>query len=277
MNNLTKEQDWISWKEICAYEGCPEEAKGRLGKFACLRFEKYCMEPKTHQLPIKELSQVLKETKLNHNSEICFSAMAKKVWHHFDTFVIQKNGRKSIKDWIAQKVGSLGEMESKASLLLRDVVKDFILDERGKVGTRTNDSLDRPVGDHGLNLGDLIKSDAVDPSKKAVLSELKNEIKASFDKLTRDLKITFLAKSQSISLDNTQVKELAGKGKSQLSQNWKKELDSIIEQLLQDDTLGRAGAITIQQMVLEEIYHYAKKWGENPENGCRQLLKLGDG
>ncbi len=122
MNNLTQEQDWISWKEICAFDGCPEEAKGRLGKFACLRFEKYCMEPKTHQLPIKELSQVLKETKLNHNSEICFSAMAKKVWHHFDTFVITKHGRKSIKDWIAQKVGSLGEMESEASLLLRDVV-----------------------------------------------------------------------------------------------------------------------------------------------------------
>ena len=277
MNNLTQEQDWISWKEICAFDGCPEEAKGRLGKFACLRFEKYCMEPKTHQMPIKELSQVLKETKLNHNSEICFSAMAKKVWHHFDTFVITKHGRKSIKDWIAQKVGSLGEMESEASLLLRDVVKDFILDARGKAGTRTNDSLDRPVGDDGLNLGDLIKSDAVDPSKIVVLSELKDEIKANFDKLPRDVKITFLAKSLSVSLDNAQVKELAGKGKSQLSQNWKKELDSIVEQLLQDDTFGRAGAITIQQVVLDEIYHFAKKWGENPENGCSQLLMLGDG
>ena len=72
------------------------------------------------------------------------------VWHHFDTFVIQKNGRKSMKDWIAQKVGSLGEMESQASLLLRDVVKDFILIERGNKGTRTDDSLDRPVDDDGL-------------------------------------------------------------------------------------------------------------------------------
>ena len=168
-------------------------------------------------------------------------------------------------------------MESEASLLLRDVVKDFILGERGERGTRTNDSLDRPVGDDGLNLGDLINSDDVDPSKKAVLYELKNEVKTNFDKLPRDVKITFLAKSQSISLDNTQVKELAGKGKSQLSQNWKKELDSIVEQLLQDDTFGRAGAITIQQVVLDEIYHFAKKWGENPENGCSLLLMLGDG
>ena len=125
--------------------------------------------------------------------------MAKKVWHHLDTFVIQKNGRKSMKDWIAQKVGSLGEMESQASLLLRDVVKDFILIERGKAVTRTDDSLDRPVGDDGLKLADLINSDAVDPSEKAVVSELKNYFKASFDKLTRDVKITFLAKSQSIS------------------------------------------------------------------------------
>ena len=247
------------------------------GSLPALDLRSTACSRKTHQLPIKELSQILKETKINHNSEICFSAMAKKVWHHFDTFVIQKNGRKSIKDWIAQKVGSLGEMESEASLLLRDVVKDFIIVERGNKGTRTIDSLDRPVGDDGLNLGDLIKSDSVNPSNKAVLSELKNEIKASFDKLTRDVKITFLAKSQSISLDNTQVKELAGKGKSQLSQNWKKELDSIVEQLLQDDTLLSAGAITIQQVVLDEIYLLAKKWGENPENGCRQLLMLGDG
>ena len=107
-------------------------------------------------------------------------------------------------------------------------------------------------------MADLINSDAVDPSEKAVLSELKNEIKASFDKLTRDVKITFLAKSQSISLDNTQVKELAGKGKSQLSQNWKKELDSIVEQLLQDDTLGRAGAFLLFSRWFSMIYHLQK-------------------
>ena len=85
MNNLTKESDWLQWKEKCAFKLCDEETRERLGKFGNLRFEKYIMGTKTHGLAAKELQSLLNSIKLDEHRVPNLTQFAEKVWQQLDT------------------------------------------------------------------------------------------------------------------------------------------------------------------------------------------------
>ena len=277
MNKSTSESDWLQWMKKCAFELCDEQARERLGKFGNNRFEKYLMGVKTHSLPEFELTKLLNEFRLDDQHEVNFKLFAEKVWHYMDTYVLlKKKTCKSLKKWLAQNIGSLEAMESEASNQFRDAVREFIKIERGKKGWRTNDSLHRKVPDTDLTIGDMMESNSITPSQTAILKEFKNSIGDFFKGLSKEIKIAFLAKALGISLDNPLVKELAQKGKSQLSENWKQKIDFLVNKFHSDETFCKVDEKIIFENILTEIEKISIDWGKKPENGCTELLKVSD-
>jgi hypothetical protein len=277
MNNLTKESDWLQWKEKCAFKLCDEETRERLGKFGNLRFEKYIMGTKTHGLAAKELQSLLNSIKLDEHRVPNLTQFAENVWQQLDTLVVlKKKTSKSLKDWLVQNVGSLEAMESEASYQFRDAVREFIKIERGKTGWRTNDSLQRKVSDTDLTIGDMMESNSRTPSQTAILNEFKNSIGDFFKGLSKEIKIAFLAKALGISLDNPLVKELAQKGKSQLSENWKQKIDFLVNKFHCDETFCMVEEEILFENIMTEIEKISIDWGKKPENGCTELLKVSD-
>ena len=276
-SNLTQADDWREWKEKCAYQLCSEDAQARLGKFGSLRFKKYCSEGKTHKIPKGELSDLLGRLMDDPSGGSSQEHFAKQVWQHFDTSIIlKKKDNKSIKDWMAARNLTLESFESEASNQFREVVREYVKIERGKPLWRTNDSLDRTLGDSddSLTLGEMAKSDLPSPDKNLCLKELKEEVGRYFEGLSRDRQIAFAAKALNLSHDHPKVNELAGKKKSVLSSNWNGDMDALVSMLAKEESLSNVSTPLLYEFTLNAMEEIALEWVEKSENGCTDLLKV---
>lgn len=198
----------MEWKERCALALCCRETGGALSAFAARRLGRFL-------------------DRLRSSRDRGEPAPATDAWHLFETHLLLKRSRKGIqyKDWLfARLEGSkddpLDVIQGGATLILRDVAREMW---RAEGSRRRTDSLQAPLaeGGHTVTLEDLLAGAGDNPADLAAVREY-DRLAAQhaadiLPTLTPRERITLLARALRLSFAHPAVERLAGCGKSQLS------------------------------------------------------------
>jgi hypothetical protein len=276
-SNLTELEDWREWKEKCAFSLCGDEAKKRLGKFGSLRLKLYLENPQHKSFSPQHGKLLVGQLMKDEAGNVDLESFADKSWQMLDVKIItKKKDNKSLKDWMSENKHKLGDVESIASCVFRDLAREYIRDERGKKGDRDNDSINRSVTENGLTLGEMTESDEPSPDKivarEEIVKEVRDKSQKFFLELTADRKVAFVASSLGISLEDPRVFELSQKKKSALYENQEMDLKALVEMLRKIDGLENISSLRIVEAAKGLLEDAAKDWGINPENGCSSLI-----
>ena len=207
---MTKVDHWLAWREKCAAALCPEEARAAFFSFAQSRFVRY-------------LVSYRKST--NVNLVRALLPEPSQSWHLFETYLAIRNTRegKAYKQWLFARAEGMDDflkgLESGASLLMRDVVREYL---RRECSSRRMVSLNQPMGTKAgetVTLDELLPGSS-DESHSIELRDLEDvagkESGEICGTMPRREKITLLAHSLRLSLKDPAVLAAAGRGKSVL-------------------------------------------------------------
>ena len=279
MSNITKSDDWIQWKQTCAYKRCSEEARDRLGKFGWKRMSKRLLA-----LGLQE------QFKRDHDTDPASAS-----WHWVDSHVIFKGTlhQRPYKDALFEMCPTVSEIEKYTSkATFRAAAKEF---GRYYAKGAAAVSLDRPTeNDDGNDLYNSFSApDALPPEDQLEFREFaeffEQEASTVFNELEEVTKIAILASSLGLSLDNTIVNELAGLQHTTLYDRVRNALNSVISRLSQIraskgtlnifEEVGDVGsAKELARCVARNVFtKLATDWGRNfPENKYRDLFRLSE-
>ena len=204
-------EQWETWHARCAILRCTESTRVALRGFAWARFVRYAgyaigMQDARKRVPA---------------AEDC--------WHLFESYsaVARPRTGRRYKEWLfARLEGSadppLQVIQAGASLLLRSVVREWVLAETSPTATS---SLDAPLNttDAGFTLADLLPAtgddDAIEEGEIGRAAEgLLPGFFASLDERTR---LVLLAKRLGLPLYASAVLKLTGIGRSRVSVVWR--------------------------------------------------------
>ncbi len=264
-------KDWTEWKKFCARALCPEETQQRLGRFAVSRFG---IHLKRH-LSVTNLAPADAQRQLPPPED---------AWHQFETYaaLTQTRQGKRYKDWIFARVqhsdrSPLDTIQSGATLIIRDVVRAYL---RKEYTPRTTVSLDRPIGDGTVTLGDLLpgfvqNEDSPEATEFDLLAAKHAE--ALFQTLSRRERVGLLAKYAGVSLESSDVLAAADCGKSTLNQAvrdlMRRLRDGVVREYGDEghNTIMAFTALMLQH--LEQIIYFWK----NSEKGLPDSFYGGEG
>lgn len=250
---------WCEWKQFCALDLCSEPARQALTHFGSTRFSN-C------------LRKYLSLTNLTHPD----GAMpgAGDCWHLFESFLqIKSNkGGKRYKDWLFHraKIGRGSQeslLASGASLLMRDVVRDYL---RKEFPNKRNRSLQVPTigtGTDTVTLEDLIPG-AADPADEAGLAELeeiaKGQARDCFDGLDRRFKIAMAARGKCLSLSDPVVERAAGCTKSTIYLSLRAGVEGLVRGLQREFNGEDPETVRLLMvLVLDGVKKLAVRWFES--------------
>ncbi|OGV64744.1 MAG: hypothetical protein A2498_13570 [Lentisphaerae bacterium RIFOXYC12_FULL_60_16] len=208
---------------------------------------------------------------------------ADQAWHLFETQLRLKNTRqgKCYKDWlVARSAGedAVSAMESGASLIMRDVVRDYLCAEAGDPRNR---SLDAPIetgpdGDRAVSMLDLLPA-GPDPADEVVWLELEKTAsilaERFFNQLDWRSRTALLARDRQFALSDPVVLDMVGCAKSMLSRIYHKALYALAEQvqLFQpDETASRKAELSVR--VFSHLLILLNCWGR-VEMRCAVFFK----
>ena len=200
---------WMEWKKTCALGLCEPDAQADLQAFVLARFRRYTSEYEPSSMTGGEYEP-------------------RDAWHLFETYFQLSRGRegKCYKAWLfvrgsASSSGpaALQAIESGASLLLRDVVRERLRRERPHPQTQP---LDEPYSSKSgmLTVEDLLPCsvDTAGEVEKRDLEALANQLAdGMLNDLTDRERMAMLAREQGISCAHPDMLKAAGCGKSALA------------------------------------------------------------
>lgn len=236
---------WSEWKKQCAIALCGDEARHNLELFAWQRWTRFL------------------EITLGYDAPELRELRRSDVWHQFETWccVGPTAAEKSHKDWIFKRLethsgSGLDIIQSGATLVLRDAVRDFIRHEgRTRLpGTRSPEkSLDEPVAgsEEGGNLtyGDLLPGE-LDTASMVSIREYQRLGEEEALKLSADLRererLVLAASALGIPMSHPRLEQITRKKKSVLS-------------------------AALQSVEARVTRHIDKKYGDEKE-GSRRIL-----
>ena len=275
MNNQTRESDWAEWKEKCAFELCSEDVQERFVEFCSVRLFNPKFSSQIRHLYLNALSRA----GINKDTES--SVLKSRVLSFVDAqFRIQKinevdsksKNKKLLKDWLMQASKTIQEIEGLATKRIW-AIRDALLDDewmsKQDLRRKTNYTEDFSK-ESGVN--------KLDPGQELKFKELEKELYEKgnefFHELSRDRQISFLAKYLNLSLNNTVVLEVSGKGHSVLYENFRNDRSAFAQiikkcELLENQTPARLESAGV--FILSRISH---KWAKKPENDCSRILTL---
>jgi len=254
-------EDWTAWKRLCARQLCGTDTRQRLGNFARSRFN-------------RQLERQLAVTNLGVEDAALQRPSADEAWHRFESYaaLTQTRQGKRYKEWIFARIRPSAQsplyiIQAGATLIMRSAVRTYLRDE---YAPRRATSLDAPVGDGSLTLGDLLPG-TLDPGDDLAAGErdllAANHAAAFLTTLSRRERVGLLAKFSGIGLDNADVQVAAGCRKSVLSQAVRDLLSRLRESLLreyQDD--GHDATMAFAAIVLQHLEKIIHRW-KNSEKG----------
>lgn len=257
---LTRLEHWTEWKRLCALDLCSRPARTALTAFARLRFSRYT-------------------AKYIANRTFRFDD----AWHLFEAHMtIKQTGQgKRYKDWLFGRLKYSEDppvdiIQGGATLIMRDVVRDFLSKESAAQNTI---SLDKPLDDDGspLTMLDLI---AADNSTFDRVCEL--EYQRLADVHARDLypdtgrrnTAALLAKQAGVALSHPLVEAAAGCRKSVLNDSYNRYVRKVARYLQKkypED--GAESVLALTLMTLRKITEllFAEKY---PEKEFAELFVL---
>lgn len=272
--NITNIEDWIQWKKVCSFSNCDNEVKSRLGELGKLRLRKYIKG--AHENVFQDgKNSLLDRLKKFSNLDAGESNFIINAWHLFDARIVKKGGSIGGKEWLVENASCLNILEARASLLFREVAREFVLEELGRNVDRCLDSLSRQVNEDGLTVEDLLEEPTPDPKDKALAKDLISEVKVMANKFFNDLEycdqISLITIPLNLSIADARIGKLSGIGKSRLAERKKNLLESFTEILGHVEGLEKFS--TYLQYGAENLLGAeAEEWGKKPENKCSGLF-----
>ncbi|MBM4143796.1 MAG: hypothetical protein FJ225_09440 [Lentisphaerae bacterium] len=256
---------WDEWRRMCALGRCRAETQRRLQAFAAARF---------HRM-----------------ARACLAARAgsgalplpRDVWHLFETHLVVRGSRrgKRYKEWLFARVAPDAPrrreaIEGGASLIMRDVVREYVRKELAPAGAV---SLDEPLGGAAgdLTLRDMLP-DAADPVGEAARREYETLSRAHaedlFGAMPTRTRVAVLARSLGLSLEHAEVQKAAGCRKSMLHDRFSRFLAQAARRLRErypaDD---RQSLLSLTLMTVEQVKELVLRWAES-ERVCLRLLAM---
>ncbi len=215
---------WEEWKKQCAIALCSNDARRDLESFAFHRWTRFLQTIFGYDSP------ELTELKIGD------------IWHRFETWccVSSTSSGKAYKDWMFGRlethVGTpLDIIQSGATLLLRDVVRDFVRHE-GRMrlpGRRAPEiSLNEPIAgiEGDLTYADLLPAE-LDADSQLIVREYQRlaeqEASELLPRLVSRERLVLAASALGIPMSNPRLARIAGKKKSVLSSTLQRVEDRI--------------------------------------------------
>lgn len=229
---------WGEWKEKCAIDRCSEEALRYLGNFGYYRYRALA---KYVSVPRKGRDQVVIDIPTNYLRIGGEDKFRPRCWHLLESYVWQKGtiDAKPVKDWLFDRVLNmtkgtpLGVIEAGATDLMKEVVRR---DARFSGPIPSDPSLSMEVIDGAgkpITLEDILPP-GIDPERwghiqaefelASIGKRFADEKFADMDDISR---VALLANALRISLDDPDVRRLAGRQKAALYEILKKLEDGL--------------------------------------------------
>lgn len=266
----TQAQNWLEWQSQCALALCSTGTQAVLRQFAHRRFRYY-------------VRKYLYRTNLKTPTAV--SIEEPQSWHLFESHLRLKTTRqgKAYKKWLISRAHCKQEemvipsMESGASLIIRNVVREFL---RKELSPRKSISLSRPLRDdldQPMTMADLLHGKANPANEVEMLeySELAGtHAGEAFDDMKMRERIALFCRSMGISLTNHVVCEIAGCQKSSLSNAYREAIIRIaanLQRKYKEEDVESVKTLTLMtvQIVKEKVIAWAKL-----EKACTGLFKV---
>lgn len=268
----TTVEQWAEWNRLCALERCEEETRAALRRFIHHRFRRY-VETYAHTTAAEAAGACLGD--------------ARDSWHWFETGLRLRNTRegKAYKAWLwthgtGDAAPDLARLESGATLILRDVVRECL---RREVSPAFMRSLDAPLwatqggpGETAVTLGDLLPSAAatrvVEDREAARLAE--QEAVSTWDALPRRQRVALLARETGLALSHPEVVRVAGCAKSMLCAAYKEALALIaarVRSRFPDESPSMQADLAVR--LFDTLRRRVTAWGRS-EIGCARLFTI---
>ncbi len=252
---------WQDWRRYCSLAACDIEAREALCEFAAMRWRRYA---------------IIYSGITNPRVVVALTPTADMAWHAFETMLRLRHTRrgKSYKQWLFARIarnGGAGEaldtVQSGASLLMRDVVRDHFRREMPRAGTLSLEEPSHGVSGQALSLGELLPSadDVCELAQQRDIERLGGLTAESLldGMLPRRCKIAMLARETGWSLAHPMILKVAGCRKSVLNSAYHDGLHWIAEavnnRFAKDDRSTRAAlAVATLRAVKTKLIEWAK-------------------
>jgi len=263
---------WREWKAKCALDLCGEAARAHLRAFAKLRFDR-CVR------------RYRGRTGLGRGDSVGMDGGG--AWHLLETHLVVRENRrgKRYKDWLFARANlgdgnRLAALESGASLLMRDVVREHLRREYARRGTVSLDRLVTAQGDRTLTLHDLLPG-AATPADEAARREYEALAQQHAEELVanapRRERLALLAKCVGLSLAAPAATKAAECGHSALNEAYHAFLRRLAR-TIQDRYSGeeRAALRLLSVLTLERAEISVTSWAA-AETCCSEILMYREG
>jgi hypothetical protein len=255
---------WMEWKRQCALDLCAPETRSKLRGFAYARFRGM-------------LVRLRRDTRMSAPSP-------KEAWHLLEAHlaVTSTRGGKKYKDWLFARVRNSRDrpvdvIQGGASLILRDVVRDFLCKETSPAGTM---SLEAPLpggGTNALTLADLLPG-SLDPVETAAAREYdtlaRRHAAELFGETTHRERVILLAKELGVPLWDEDVQEAAGCRKTMLHAVYHDFVVRTGQHLAREYSEdGSESVLALTLMTLNHLKKAVREWGIS-ERSVSNLFKI---
>jgi hypothetical protein len=256
---------WCEWHTQCAAARCQASTREALRLFGWARFKHYAV--------------------ICGGPAITTGALpdAAGCWHLMETRLATGRTRqdKRYKDWLFDRAGgttaTLDAVQGGASLLLRDVVRDFLRRE----GPRARHlSLDAPMGEGAgaLSLAELLPDSPDTTMEERDLGRLAHPLaQAFFDRLSSRDRLVVLARHLGVPLYHPAVESLAGVRKSRVATLWQdvfRRLAAWVDQ--EQEGEEHSARLAICLLAATEMGKLVFSWGRL-EKAAADLFLLAEG
>ncbi|MEI6807370.1 MAG: hypothetical protein WCN95_01515 [bacterium] len=246
---------WLMWKEKCALAKCPPAMQSVLMSFVHNRFCRYVT-----QYAVAFGGAV--------------SPTQQDSWHWFETYFQLHSTRagKSYKEWLFARgaeglVMAAEDVESGVSLILRDVVREYLRHEHSPRRVLSLDAGERPDSEQaGLSLKELLPDDfdtANEVERREMLRIAASLAESVFDVLSYRERIVLVGRVLGISLASAGILKFTGCCKSVLAAAHRAALTRIascVSTAYPDECSATKAALTVEvfNVVKRRIISWAR-------------------
>ncbi len=211
-------EPWNEWKKQCALSLCAESTITLLRDFAHRRFHNY----------FRRYAE-----RVGLRNSAAYDMDGRDSWHLFETHLQINKSRegKRYKDWLfARAGGAAAALESGATLLMRDVVREYLRREYSAAWMKSIQAGAGAGEERGWTLEDLLPGQA-DPLSDVMEREYKELAEKEAARILRDLsrreRIALAARAAGLSLAEPRIERAAGCKKSMLNQVWQTAAEKV--------------------------------------------------
>ena len=195
-------------------------------------------------------------------------------WHLFETYLAIRNTRqgKTYKEWLFARLPGieredLEALAGGATLLMRDVVRDYLRQEYPPSEMISLNSTTGGLNDSGLTLEDLLPG-TIDPVNEVATREFERlatgHAHEFFDQMGPREKVAFLAKDLGLSLAHDEVLKAAGCRKSVLNESYQAFILNAAGEIKKIYSSEDAESVRLLiLMTLQKIKCNVREWGRS--------------